>query len=94
MRSRPFDREVFDSHFEERVRVRPRTAGALPAAGVYLAHGRWKVVAFGSAEERALLAVGALLVASVTFDGAPVPALAGGVAARLRPGRLLPWAAR
>jgi hypothetical protein len=91
MTSDPFRRDRHPSFYEDRVRVRPRERGDLAAAGVYLAAGRWEVVALGGAAERLLVDAGALLVAAVTFDGAPVPALVGGVGYPTGPGALLPW---
>jgi hypothetical protein len=79
------DKDEFDSHYEDRVQAPVRARGTLPAAGVYLASGRFEVAAHHSAAERRLLDNGALLVASVSFDGLQVPALTGGAA---RDGRL------
>jgi hypothetical protein len=85
------DRDEFESHYEDRVHAPVRQRGALPAAGVFLAAGRYQVAAFGTAAERALRARGALLVARVTFDGRAVHALTGGGAGDPAPGGLLPF---
>jgi hypothetical protein len=92
MREPLLDRDDFDSHYEDRVAAPVRHRGALPAAGVYLAPGgRWEVAAHGGAAERALCELGALLVATVTFDGAPIPSLTGGGMGGPRAGGLLPY---
>jgi hypothetical protein len=91
MRESLHDRDEFDSHYEDRVQAPVRQRGSLPPAGVFLAAGRYHVAAYGGAAERALRARGALLVASATFDGIPLPALTGG--GRRRPEALLPYRA-
>ena len=80
MRSPLRDKDEFDSHYEDRVQAPVRARGTLPAAGVYLAGGRFEVAAYQSPAERRLLDAGALLVASVSFDGLQVAALTGGAA--------------
>lgn len=80
MRSPLRDKDEFDSHYEERVQAPVRARGTLPAAGVYLWGGRFEVAAYQSPAERRLLEAGALLIASVSFDGLPVAALTGGTA--------------
>jgi hypothetical protein len=87
------DRDAFDSHYEDRVHAPARQRGTLPAAGVFLAAGRYQVAAYGGAAERALRAAGALLVATVSFDGAPLPALTGGGSGPVRRDALLPYTA-
>jgi hypothetical protein len=80
MRSPLRDKDEFDSHYEDRVQAPVRARGTLPAAGVYLAGGRFEVAAHHSPAERRLLEAGALLIASVSFDGLQVAALTGGAA--------------
>lgn len=65
---------VPDSHYEYRRRVLRWRAGVLPAAGIYLLDGEYRVAVHGSAEERRLRREGAVAVASVTFDGAGMEA--------------------
>lgn len=65
---------VPDSYYEYRRRSLRWRAGVLPAAGIYLLDGEYRVAIHGSAEERALRREGALAVASVTFDGAGMEA--------------------
>lgn len=84
MRSQLRDGDEFDSHYEDRVHAPVRARGTLPAAGVYLCAGRYEVAAHHSAAEHRLRELGALLVASVSFDGLQVPALTGGAARDLR----------
>ncbi|HEX6041865.1 hypothetical protein [Longimicrobium sp.] len=84
MRSQLHDRDEFDSHYEDRVHAPVRARGTLPAAGVYLCGGRFEVAARHSPAEARLRERGALLVASVSFDGLQVPALTGGAARDLR----------
>jgi hypothetical protein len=84
MRSQLRDGDEFDSHYEDRVHAPVRARGTLPAAGVYLCAGRYEVAAYHSAAERRLRDLGALLIASVSFDGLQVPALTGGAARDLR----------
>ncbi len=88
------EKDEFDSHYEDRVHAPVRARGMLPAAGVYLAGGRFEVAAYHSAAERRLLDAGALLVAAVTFDGLQVPALTGGAARNVRLADLVPVSAR
>lgn len=80
MRSPLRDKDEFDSHYEERVQAPVRARGTLPVAGVYLAAGRYEVAAYHSPAQRRLVEAGALLVASVSFDGLQVAALTGGAA--------------
>jgi hypothetical protein len=80
MRSPLRDKDEFDSHYEDRVQAPVRARGTLPLAGVYLAAGRYEVAAYHSPAERRLVDAGALLVASVSFDGLQVAALTGGAA--------------
>lgn len=88
------DRDEFDSHYEDRVQAPVRARGTLPAAGVYLAGGRFEVAAHHSTAERRLLDDGALLIASVSFDGLQVAALTGGAARELRLAELVRVSAR
>jgi hypothetical protein len=88
------DKDEFDSHYEDRVQAPVRARGTLPAAGVYLAGGRFEVAVPHSAAERRLLDAGALLIASVTFDGLQVAALTGGAARGTSLAELLPVSAR
>ena len=88
------DEDEFDSFYEDRVQAPVRARGTLPAAGVYLCAGRFEVAAYHSAAEHRLRAAGALLVASVSFDGAQVPALTGGAARDLRLADLVVVSAR
>lgn len=80
MRSQLRDGDEFDSHYEDRVQAPVRVRGTLPAAGVYLCAGRFEVAAAHTDAERRLRDMGALLVASVSFDGLQVPAMTGGAA--------------
>jgi hypothetical protein len=60
---------VPDSFYEER-RITPRWRhGALPRAGIWLADGGYHVAVYGSDAEAKLLDRGAILVASLVFDG-------------------------
>jgi len=93
MRSPLRDKDEFDSHYEDRVQAPVRARGTLPAAGVYLAGGRYEVAAHNGAAERRLLDAGALLIASITFDGLQVPALTGGAARDARLAELVAVAA-
>lgn len=77
------DGEAFESHYEDLVHARAGRRGTLPAAGVFLAQGRFHVAEYGGAAEHRLRARGAVAVAEVSFGGAPVPALTGGGAGRL-----------
>jgi hypothetical protein len=88
------DRDEFDSHYEDRVQAPVRARGTLAAAGVYLAAGRFEVAALHSPAERRLLDAGALLIASVSFDGLQVAALTGGAARNVRTAELVPVSAR
>jgi hypothetical protein len=88
------DEDELDYFYEDRVHAPVRARGTLPAAGVYLWGGRFEVAAHHSPAERRLLEAGALLVASVSFDGAQVPALTGGGAGDLRLADLVPVALR
>jgi hypothetical protein len=88
------DKDEFESHYEDRVQAPVRARGTLPAAGVYLAGGRYQVAAHHSPAERRLLDAGALLVANVTFDGLQVPALTGGAARGARLAQLVAVSAR
>lgn len=94
MRSQLSDRDEFDSHYEDRVHAPVRARGTLPAAGVYLCAGRFEVAARHSPAEGKLLDAGALLVASVSFDGLQVAALTGGAARDLSLADLVPVAPR
>jgi hypothetical protein len=87
------DRDEFESHYEDRVQAPARQRGTLPDAGVFLAAGRYQVAAYGGRAEQRLRAAGALLVATVSFDGAAVPALTGGGAGPVRLDALLPYPA-
>ena len=64
------DKELLpDSYYEER-RITPRwRQGVLPNAGIWLADGGYQVAVYGSPAEVALMERGALLVASLVFDG-------------------------
>jgi len=93
MKSPLRDEDEFASHYEDRVQAPVRARGTLPAAGVYLAGGRYEVAAFHSADERRLLEAGALLIARVTFDGLQVAALTGGAARGPRFAELVPVSA-
>ena len=84
------DGDEFDSHYEDRVQAPVRARGTLPAAGVYLCAGRFEVAAHHSPAERRLRELGALLVASVSFDGLQVPAMTGGAARDVRLADLVP----
>lgn len=90
MRSQLHDRDEFDSHYEDRVHAPVRARGTLPSAGLYLHGGRFEVAAHHGPDERRLQALGALLVASVSFDGLQVPALTGGAARDLRLADVVP----
>ena len=68
---------VPDSHYEYRRRTVRWRAGVLPAAGIYLLDGEYRVAVRGGAEERRLRREGALAVASVTFDGSGMEARPG-----------------
>jgi len=81
MRSELLDGEEFPSHYEERVRARRSARGTLLACGVYLMDGVCHVAPHHGEAERRLLDAGAVRVADVTFDGAPVAALTSGAAA-------------
>lgn len=94
MRSQLHDRDEFDSHYEDRVHAPVRARGTLPAAGVYLCAGRFEVAAHHSPAEHRLRELGALLVASVSFDGLQVPALTGGAARDLRLADVVPASPR
>jgi hypothetical protein len=94
MKSPLRDEDEFDSHYEDRVQAPVRARGTLPVAGVYLAAGRYEVAAHHSPAERRLLDAGALLIASVSFDGLQVAALTGGAARDVRFADLLPVSAR
>jgi hypothetical protein len=80
MRSQLRDGDEFDSHYEDRVQAPVRARGTLPVAGVYLCAGRFEVAAPHTPAARRLVDAGALLVASVSFDGLQVAALTGGAA--------------
>ena len=90
MRSQLRDGDEFDSHYEDRVHAPVRARGTLPAAGVYLCAGRFEVAAPHTPAERRLLDAGALLVASVSFDGLQVPAMTGGAVRDVRLADLVP----
>ena len=90
MRSPLRDKDEFDSHYEDRVQAPVRARGTLPAAGLYLAGGRYEVAAHHTPAERRLLDAGALLIASVSVDGLQVAALTGGAARDLRLAELVP----
>jgi hypothetical protein len=64
------DKELLpDSYYEER-RITPKwRRGTLPNAGIWLAEGRYHVVVYGSPAQERLEEVGAILVATVAFDG-------------------------
>ena len=60
---------VPDSHYEER-RITPKWRhGSLPRAGIWLAGGGYHVAVYGGPAEARLREQGAILVASVVFDG-------------------------
>jgi len=64
------DRELFPDSFYEERRVTPRwRQGVLPSAGIWLADGGYQVAVYGSAAASELAERGALLVASLVFDG-------------------------
>jgi hypothetical protein len=64
------DRELFPDSFYEERRVTPKwRQGVLPSAGIWLAEGSYHVAVYGSAAASALAERGALLVASLVFDG-------------------------
>jgi hypothetical protein len=84
------DRDEFDSHYEDRIQAPVRARGTLPAAGLYLCAGRFEVAAYHSPAAARLLDAGALLIASVSFDGLQVPALTGGAARDLALADVLP----
>lgn len=90
MGSRLKDRDEFDSHYEDRVQAPVRARGTLPAAGVYLCAGRFEVAAHHTPAEHRLVEAGALLVASISFDGLQVAALTGGAARDLSLADLVP----
>jgi hypothetical protein len=94
MRSPLRDKDEFDSHYEDRVQAPVRARGTLPVAGLYLSGGRYEVAAHHSTAERRLLDAGALLIASVSFDGLQVAALTGGAARDVRFAELVPVSAR
>jgi hypothetical protein len=64
------DKELLpDSYYEER-RITPKwRQGVLPNAGIWLADGGYHVAIYGSPAQEALMERGALLVASLVFDG-------------------------
>jgi hypothetical protein len=84
MKSKLRDRDEFDSAYESRVRTPVRVRGVMPPAGVYLHAGRYQVATHDSEAERRLREVGALHVATVTFDGRPIASLTGGGSGNLR----------
>lgn len=90
MKSQLRDGDEFDSHYEDRVHAPVRARGTLPVAGVYLCAGRFEVAAPHTPAARRLADAGALLVASVSFDGLQVPALTGGGARDARLADLVP----
>jgi hypothetical protein len=94
MRSQLRDGDEFDSHYEDRVHAPVRARGTLPVAGVYLCAGRFEVAAPHTPAHRALLDAGALLVASVSFDGLQVPAMTGGAARDVHLADLVPLSVR
>ena len=94
MRSQLRDGDEFDSHYEDRMHAPVRARGTLPVAGVYLCAGRFEVAAPHTPAERRLLDAGALLVASVSFDGLQVPAMTGGAARDVRLADLVPLSLR
>jgi hypothetical protein len=58
-----------DSFYEER-RITPKwRQGVLPRAGIWLAGGGYHVAVYGSDAEHRLREHGAILVASLVFDG-------------------------
>lgn len=60
---------VPDSFYEERRITPKRRQDSLPSAGIYLLDGAWRVEAYGTPGQQALVDAGALLVASLVFDG-------------------------
>ncbi|HEX8904728.1 MAG TPA: hypothetical protein VF771_07805 [Longimicrobiaceae bacterium] len=59
-----------DSFYEER-RITPKWRhGVLPRAGIWLTGGGYEVAVYGSEAEGRLVERGAILVASLVFDGA------------------------
>ncbi|HEX8394381.1 MAG TPA: hypothetical protein VF665_18695 [Longimicrobium sp.] len=91
MRSELLDGDEFPSHYEERVRARRAARGTLLTCGVYLADGVCHVAPLDSEAGQRLLDAGAVHVADVTFDGAPVAALTGGAG---QAGEVVPVPAR
>jgi hypothetical protein len=85
-----------DSHYEER-RITPRwRQGVLPRAGIWLGGGGYHVAVYGSEAEERLRDAGALLIASLVFDGSHADRpVRGGVSLSLYPpGDLPPLGAR
>lgn len=70
--------DEFKSHYEDRTDEITWARGTLPACGVFLAGAEYVLAPYGSRSARRLADAGAVLVASVTFDGARVPATTGG----------------
>ena len=64
------DRELLPDSFYEERRITPKwRQGVLPNAGIWLADGGYHVAVYGSAAQEELVERGALLVASLVFDG-------------------------
>ncbi|HEV7589191.1 MAG TPA: hypothetical protein VGO40_13835 [Longimicrobium sp.] len=64
------DKELLPDSFYEERRITPRwRQGVLPNAGIWLADGGYHVAVYGSQAQDALVERGALLVASLVFDG-------------------------
>lgn len=78
MRTDPLDVDDFKSHYEDRADEISWARGTLPRSGVFLADGRYHVAPYHSLAARRLVDGGALLVASVSFDGLQMAALTGG----------------
>jgi hypothetical protein len=76
------DKELLpDSYYEER-RITPRLrSGVLPSAGIWLLDGGYHVEVYGGAAQARLQQAGAILVASVVFDGSHAERPMRGVAA-------------
>src|SRR3954467_13107887 len=63
------DKELLPDSFYEERRITPKwRQGVLPNAGIWLADGGYHVAVCGSPAQEALVARGALLVASLVFD--------------------------
>jgi len=64
------DKELLpDSFYEERRNTQKWRQGVLPNAGIWLVDGGYRVAVYGGAAQAELVERGALLVASLVFDG-------------------------